>query len=371
MSAQAWHIRAVDLPDGTTARDRWIVDGVLSATPIAGATTIPGGFVAPGLVDAHAHLTMDMSGTGHATGSDELVRANADAHLAAGVTAVRDAGTVPGASLPGRAGLLHVKSCGGMLAPRGRYHESLLQPAEADEVVGLVAAAVAGGARWVKIIADFPGPDWNWFGAEPTYPAATVREIVAVAHDAGARVAAHVSSLFVVELVRAGIDSIEHGPLMTVALVEEMAARGTAWTQTLSTVVAKHLDPLAAGDTPIARYLAGVYGEIERSLARAVELDVPIMTGGDERPHGSVALEIAELRRFGLSGADALAAASIWPRAVLGLEALAEGAVADLVVYDTDPLLDLEALERPVAVLAVGSLVPHAATSQAAAAAAG
>jgi imidazolonepropionase-like amidohydrolase len=300
---------------------------------------------------------MDMSETGLERGSDALVSANAAAQLDAGVTVVRDTGSVPGAELPTSVGGLRIIRSGGMLAPAGRYHDSLTTPAEADEVVGIVARAVADGAQWVKIIADFPGPDWNWFAAPPTYPIEVVREIVAVAHDAGARVAAHVSSAYVAELVRAGIDSIEHGPLVTVDLVDEMAERGTAWTPTVSTVFAKHLDPLAQGDSPIAGFLRGVYEDMERSLARAVELGVPIMAGTDERDHGSIWFELEQLKRFGLSGADALAAASIWPRRYLGLTLPEEGAPADLVLFDGDPREADGPMPRPVAVVADGELV--------------
>jgi imidazolonepropionase-like amidohydrolase len=48
-----WHVRAVPLPDGEQPVDWWIADGRLSAKPVDGARELPGGWVAPGLVDAH------------------------------------------------------------------------------------------------------------------------------------------------------------------------------------------------------------------------------------------------------------------------------------------------------------------------------
>ena len=58
----ALHVRATALPDESPV-DWWIADGVLSAEPIAGATTVfDGGWIAPGLVDAHCHIGLGVHG---------------------------------------------------------------------------------------------------------------------------------------------------------------------------------------------------------------------------------------------------------------------------------------------------------------------
>jgi hypothetical protein len=44
-----------------------------------------------------------------------------------------------------------------------------------------------------------------------TYEIGLVEELVEAAHARGARVAAHTTSPLVTELIRAGIDSVEHG----------------------------------------------------------------------------------------------------------------------------------------------------------------
>jgi len=51
------HVRGVFLPD-ETERDAWIVDGRLTYERYAGAaeTISSGGWVIPGLVDAHCHI---------------------------------------------------------------------------------------------------------------------------------------------------------------------------------------------------------------------------------------------------------------------------------------------------------------------------
>ena len=51
-----WSVRAVPLPDGDRPADLWIdATGCVSAGPVPDAEPLPGRYVAPGLVDAHAH----------------------------------------------------------------------------------------------------------------------------------------------------------------------------------------------------------------------------------------------------------------------------------------------------------------------------
>ena len=88
-----WHLAAVRLPDGTQPEEWWIVDGQIRATPIPGARDLPGGWFLPGgLVDAHAHLTMNVNGFTLRDGSDGLIATNLAAQRTAGVLALRDAG---------------------------------------------------------------------------------------------------------------------------------------------------------------------------------------------------------------------------------------------------------------------------------------
>ena len=51
-----WSVRAVPLPDGDRPADLWIdATGCVAAGPVPDAEPLPGRYVAPGLVDAHAH----------------------------------------------------------------------------------------------------------------------------------------------------------------------------------------------------------------------------------------------------------------------------------------------------------------------------
>ena len=57
MAGERWHVHAVQLPAGDQAEDAWIVDGRTTSEPQADCDDLPGGWMLPGLVDAHAHLS--------------------------------------------------------------------------------------------------------------------------------------------------------------------------------------------------------------------------------------------------------------------------------------------------------------------------
>src|SRR5258708_20778434 len=70
-----------------------------------------------------------------------------------------------------------------------------------------------------------------------TYHTEAVETMVAAVHAAGGRVAAHVTSDVVSQLVRAGVDSIEHGTALDESALRLMAQTGTACIPTLCPVL--------------------------------------------------------------------------------------------------------------------------------------
>jgi imidazolonepropionase-like amidohydrolase len=357
LSGDRWHVRGIALPGGGEALDWWIAGGRLSSQPIDGAAELPGTWLAPGLVDAHAHLTFETrKRLGLRRGSEELVAAHLTQQREAGVLAVRDAGSLPGVELPRRpAAGGEVIACGPFLAPAGLYLAQLYEPTAADDVIECARQRVQAGAEWVKVIVDFPAADAGPLAPRLGYPLDLVGAIVEAVHAECGRVAAHVMGPIVHEVVGTAVDSIEHGNWATEEAVREMAHRGTAWTPTLTTVLA-HVGPLAE-HAPAARELVE---RQHRTLPLAAELGVTLLAGTDEQPHGSVALEVAALAEHGVAPADALAAATTGARRFFGLKCIVDGAVADLVTYDSDPRDDLGVLLAPAAVVCGGNLVSPA-----------
>lgn len=344
MNAENWRVRAVLLPDGSDPVDLWIAGGRITAEPQDGAELLPGGWVLPGLVDSHVHLSVDAAGTGHAPGSAEVVAANVRAHLRRGVLTVRDVGAVPGSRVPEHAGdVLRLVRAGRFLAPPGRYIEGLYEGVEPGGLVDAALAEVASGATWVKVVADFPitMPGGR---TEPNYDLETLTAVVDAAHAAGARVAAHVTGKALADVVAAGVDSVEHGVRMDAEMLAALGRRGGAWTPTIGTT-SEMMDG--------ARF-ERVAERFSALLPRAAELGVTVLAGTDTRPAGSVPGEIDLLRRCGMAPTAALAAASTAARRYLGLPGLEAGAPADLVCYPADPRSDPEVLAGPSAVVVGG-----------------
>jgi imidazolonepropionase-like amidohydrolase len=313
---------------------------------------LPGRFALPGLVDAHCHLTVDADRQGPllAGGEAEAV-ARLDQLAQAGVSAVRDVGgrreiTLRLARDP-RENRPIVVAAGRFLAPKGRYFPRMHEPVEADELLAAVEAELDDGATWVKLVADFPavGPDGPVRGSaiEPSYEIGLVEQVVSTAHAKGGRVAAHTNSPFVSELIRAGVDSIEHGTSITEKDLAILGARGGAWTPTLCASVDSRPD-----ETPerrerrlsTARYLTSM-------LELAHQYGVTVLTGSDVV--GSVAREIELLTSHGLDVSQAMAAATTAAWDYLGLRA--DG---NLVTYDDDPRECPEILATPAAVILHG-----------------
>lgn len=354
--ATALHLRAVRLPFGATPEDWWIVDGVLSRQPVANATPLPGAYVMAGMVDAHTHLSMGFGRFDFPDGGDAVIAANLSDKAAQGVLAVRDTGLLPGASvLAAATHPVRVTACGNMHAPAGRFHDGIYTPVEAGELVAAGLREAAQGQHWIKIVADFPGPDFNFYEPIVNYPVEVIRALCEAVHAQGARVAAHATGPLCDALVDAGVDSIEHGNQLTPAGLREMARRGAAWTPTLSTIVSA-TEMMASHNAPFVPAWRAGLAKVKEMLPAAQRLGVAILAGSDEQP-ASFAREVALLHEFGLSPEAALAAASDNARTFLRFPAFEAGAPADVVLFDRDPRLDLSALAKPAAVVSGGEVL--------------
>jgi len=225
-------------------------------------------------------------------------------------------------------------------------------PVEAPELVQVAMRELTEGARWVKLVADFPSAAARASASpvpEPTYDLKVVRELVTATHDAGARIAAHVTTELAADLVRLGIDSIEHGTALDEDTLAEMARRGTAWTPTLCATL------LVRPDAPEVRQrlVAERRERMRELLPMAVRLGLPVLTGSDVV--GSVPGEIALLVECGLEPVDALRASTITATRFLG-DDVAE-ASPSVVTFDQDPREDPAVLARPAGIVIGGGRV--------------
>ncbi len=219
-----------------------------------------------------------------------------------------------------------------------------------------VREQVAHGADWIKFYADrryYFGPDsvlhsWVNFTDEEA------RAIVDEAHRLGRRVAAHaIGADGIAATLRAGVNSIEHGDVMTDSLLDVLAARGVYWVPTVT----------------VSHYVAGPRGgpwaamveHQRRAFARALRRGVPIVFGTDAGgfPWTEIneAQEFAYYVQYGMTPMQAIQAATSRAAELLGqpeLGAVAPGMSADLVAVAGDPLRDITELQRVRFVMKAG-----------------
>jgi imidazolonepropionase-like amidohydrolase len=356
------HVRGVVLPDDEV-RDLWLVGDRVTYDPVPGAETLPGTrYVLPGLVDAHCHIGI-ASGGAPITGLEdarELARTDRDT----GVLAIRDAGSPYPYhdKLDGEPDLPRLARAGRHVAPVGRYLRDIgVEVADAD-LPAAVAQQAKLGNGWVKLVGDWI--DRSAGDLSPAFEPGQVAAAVEVAHAAGARVAVHTfSEEAVATLVRAGVDSIEHGTGLSLELIDELARRGTALVPTMINI--QTFDDIAArADQRFPRYAAhmrALRAGFPAVVRAAYEAGVPIYVGSDAGggiAHGEAVREMLLLHELaGMAPGDVLRAGSWGARDWLGFPGLVEGGLADLTTYDRDPRRDLGALLEPSRIVLRGRVV--------------
>jgi len=354
------HLSGVLLPEGEQ-RDLWVRDGRITFERVPGAETVSrGGFVLPGLVDAHCHVGIARGG-GHLTDLADA-RAQAVTERDAGVLLLRDCGSpVDTRALDDDEDLPRILRAGRHVARPRRYLPGLGVEVEPADLVAEVRTQARAGDGWVKLVGDWIDRGAGDLG--PLWPAEALVAAIAAAHEEGARVTAHTFGTDALpDLIAAGIDCIEHGTGLTEDLVAEMAARGTAVVPTLVNV--ENFPGFAeAGQAKFPAYastMRRLYASSGAVVRAAYEAGVPVFAGTDAGggiDHGVIADEIRALHTAGLPAEAALAAGSWAAREWLGLPGLVEGAPADLVVYDADPRADLDVLQRPQLTVLRGRVV--------------
>ncbi|XVU24314.1 amidohydrolase family protein [Actinoplanes sp. CA-054009] len=357
----AFHVRGAVLPDGDV-KDLWLVGDRVTFEPVKDAVTISdGGFVVPGLVDAHCHL-------GIAPGAKPIESLDQARELAgqdrdAGVLALRDAGSpFPYPELDDEAGIPRLSRAGRHVAPPKRYLRGLAVEVEGRrDVAEAVAEQAKAGNGWVKLVGD-------WIHREvgdlaPSWDEATMTAAVEAAHAAGARAAVHTfSEEGVAMMVRAGVDSVEHGTGLSLDLIDEMARRGTAFVPTMINIrtFGKIAEQARGKFDRYADHMVELQDRFPSVVRAAYEAGVPIYVGTDAGggiQHGLVAEEMLFLEEAGMPAAEVLANASWRAREWLGFPGLVEGGLADLVVYEADPRRDLRVVRAPSRIVLRGQVI--------------
>ncbi|MFI7639632.1 amidohydrolase family protein [Nonomuraea sp. NPDC049400] len=384
----------IPLWDGTEYRGpvdlSWEPDRIISVRPDA-EPRHDGLCVLPGLVDTHVHL-VGYAGPGDppdfatwplVTTRDEQVlhgAAHAQRAMRHGVTTLRDlagdeaqvalrrvfdAGVLPGPRI-------QVHGVVGMTAGHNDLFVPPAVPARKptadgpDECRKLVRTWARAGMDGIKLTTSGGVLSIGDRNAWRNYTRDEIRAVVDEAHALGMLVASHAHSEDGIRVaVEEGVDSIEHGTLMSKDLAETLAARGTPVAPTLLINEA-----IAAGRVPVTPEARAKAAELVATrdvlLAQAAALGVRFVLGTDANGHhvqfGDQFAEVVHMTRvLGLDAESALRAATSDAADSIGMPVgrIAQGLGADLVVLRGRPWERIEdlAVENIVAVVSRGHVV--------------
>ncbi len=328
------NVRVFDGRTLSAPRTVVIDNGVIGISAL-GARTIDGGgaTLLPGLIDAHVHL--------QDVGTLEQLTSY-------GVTTALDMACFPPSlmnSLRRRPGLTDIRSAGIPATAPGSPQSRLPGFPQSEVVTGpgqaprWVAARVAEGSDYIKLIADIPGLDQ-----------ATLTAFANVSHSFGKLVMAHATSAAAVDLVlRAGADMIHHVPLdtaLSAAVAGQFVARNRVSVPTLTI-----MEGFAALGIPGTSYAAA-----RDSVTALHRAGAQILAGTDSNHSPGVPVqpafgtslhhELELLVQAGLSTVDALRSATVLPAQSFRLGdrgSIRPGLRADLVLVDGDPIADIRA----------------------------
>ena len=375
----------------------------VSAEPIEapGAERIDatGTSVLPGLIDTHVHLTMEHLFEQPREDAvieeflTERLPERLRGFLEAGITTVMSTGeywpfildvrqrvesseiagpriSTAGKLLTGPNGHPLATFCGFLDIhgpnPWCREHlaSELATEGEAREAVAGLADAGVDLVKFVYDAADGPGVG--------VLDGELVDDIVAAAHTHDLRAYAHVLEIpKALEAIEAGRDGLVHLPAVPAEepaierLVAAMRERRVPASTTLLTW-ADAADMLTRqGDEETAAALEGLLEGMRKVLARLVAADAGLVALGTDTPHLPAAeayhREISLVSALGIPPPELLGMATRNAAEYIGLGAelgtLEAGKLADVLIVDGDPLRDLSALKRIVAVIRGGRVV--------------
>jgi imidazolonepropionase-like amidohydrolase len=350
----------------------------IAAAPGDATIDLPNATLLPGLIDAHTHLTFELSsltyaGLGISTAREALHGArNAKRTLEAGFTTVRNVGAKDYADIALRDAI----NDGDVIGPRmmtsgpalgitgGHCDDNLLPPAfhaQGDGVADGVEAVqhkvrevIKYGADVIKICATggvlSKGDDPN----ASQYTLEEMKAIVADAHRLGRKVAAHAHGAEGVRWAsEAGVDSVEHGHLMDDAAIATLKKNGTYLVPTL--FLTEYMQQnMERSDVPefSKQKMRWIASAAQQNVKKAFDAGVKVAFGTDAAvyPHGLNAGEFHVYVKLGMTPLAAIQTATVNASDLLGWKdkvgTLEPGKFADVVAVDGDPTKDVTILER-------------------------
>ena len=342
--------------------------------------------VLPGLIDAHTHVfengpDLELQTLRYSWQYRTLTAlANAQKDLMAGFTTLRDLKTV--GAMYSDVDLRNAINQGVVSGPRMQVATRGIQATGGFILKGYspevpipmalavvdspwaareaVRDQVAHGADLIKVYSsyDFSFTQEGKMVNPPTFTREEIDAIVDEAHKKGRKVSCHAfGGEGLDNCINAGVQSLEHGVVLTDPEIKTMIDKGIYLVPTLY-----HYQLDRERDEK--RYAGHSVAEMsEPSFRRAVKAGVKIAFGSGVGPfpHGSQTKEFEYMVRFGMTPPQAIKAATSEAAKLMGWEdrvgTVEPGKFADLVAVSGDPLNDISELERVKFVMKGGQVV--------------
>jgi imidazolonepropionase-like amidohydrolase len=346
----------------------------------------------PGLMDAHTHVTFEMSEDWKQDELDSFkkpipqvaIEATAYARrtLMSGFTTVRDLGSndlldvglrnaIDAGVVPGPRMLVSVHAIsarGGHCDDTAGYRPGLLREPGItegvadgpDQVRATVRYNAKHGADVIKVCASGGVLSLTDKVDSPQLTQAELNALVDEAHALGRKAAAHAHGAEAAKrAVKAGIDSVEHGSFLDDEAIDLMRSHNTYFVYTPCLCLGERLKHSGAPPNVIAKSTAADSAQ-ESAFKRALQKGVRIAFGSDAAvcPHGTQARQFQNMVKLGMKPSAALRAATSVDAKLLGIDdklgVLETGKLADVIAVPGDPTKDITALEKVLFVMKDG-----------------
>lgn len=328
-----------------------------------------GATLLPGLIDCHVHLVYEGEANPSASMAQlapgQLVmRAlkNAQNTLAGGVTGLRDCGgkdflefAVRDACNSGAQLGPTIMASGKVICMTGGHGNQNGRVADGvDDVIKAVREQIHAGSDLIKIMATGGVMTRGVNPEDAHYSAEEMAAGIHEGHRFHRTCASHAQGAEgILNAVRGGVDSIEHGIFMDQECIDEMLAKGTFLVPTLAAV--KNI--VAFKDQGVPDYVVDKAVRVEDIHRQAIQkfyrAGGKIAMGTDAGTpfnfHGENALELAYMVDIGISAIDALTistgnGADLMGKADLG--EIAAGKIADMLIVEGDPSADINQVAK-------------------------
>ncbi|MBC7235593.1 MAG: amidohydrolase family protein [Chloroflexi bacterium] len=344
---------------------------------------MPGATIIPGLVDAHVHLALAMHLPDWAAIDADparlafLAARHAQEALRAGITTVADCGARHGVTIALREAIAQgwvegprVWACGEWLTVTNGHGYFWTRRGfdSAEELRKGVREMVWQGADFIKIMASggtTQGAKTNRRRAQ--YSAEELRVAVEDAHRLNKRVICHVNATEAMRhCLKAGVDVVEHCNWLgaqegTIEYDHDLAREGGRRGLCAGINIEQVFKPLSQNDG-----YAQDWGDLTRwdLMRRMQDVGVNIFVDTDAagKDYDALPRMMARMVEEGKAeAAETLAMATLVPARALGLSdeigSLEKGKQADMVFLPANPLIDITALTRPLAVVKGGCIM--------------